>query len=428
MQLRIQSTGLPANPPGRPVTQRVLEIPAGFERHPTRNLAPVQGSSPFTLRDTSAEDVQAQLSLSLQMDLWHDDDLDNAPRPLAIEGTVAEYTPSLQLNIGSIPASQNEVGDIPGARADLSLEAENYLQLQYLPTIYDRLDAGTSRTLQRILGEAGRANALLTTAVHFEYDENLVLASDSISSEDTYTLLEISPVIAYSPSAKTSLWAQGFYRRITVEDSTSSRNEYVLDSGIDCETSVKTSVGIGAEAGHITFDDPEFATQDYQQGYLVWTWKPTTKITFRTRTGVELREFADQSKPNRASLVTNTVLNWQPDEQTRVNFGIRVQNQPSVTQNGALYQDVRIAADVRHEFGWNLYVRGELSIDHRNYDSGLTQMDIVFRPAVGYHTEVGRLFDSVNIEVYYQRQQSYSNQVNSNFDRNVFGLQSTIYF
>jgi len=432
VQFRIQSSGLPTNASARPLAQRVLEIPVGFERHPTRNLSLIQGAEPFTLRNTSAGDAQTQLTMALQMNLWHDDDLDNSPRPHAVEGTVAEYTPSLQLNIGSIPAPRNEIGDIPRSRDDVSLASEYYLQLQYLPTIYDRLDAGTSRTLQRFIGEAGRANELLTTAVHFEYDQNLFVTSDNFSPEDIYTLMEVSPIIAYSPSATTSLWAQAFYRRITVDNNLSSRNEYVLDTGVDCETSAKTSVGIGAELGHIIFDDPEIAAQNYQQAYLVWAWKPTAKVTFQTRTGAELREFANRSAPNRTSLVTNTVLNWLPTEQTRMNFGIRVQNQPSVTQNGTqtgtLYQDIRIAADVRHEFGWNLYVSAELSLDHRNYDSGLTQMDVVFRPAIGYHTEVSRLFDSLNIEVYYQFQQRYSTQLNSNFGRNVFGFQSTIYF
>src|SRR5260221_4828980 len=198
--------------------------------------------------------------------------------------------------------------------------------------------------------------------------------------------------------------------------------------GIDWETSAKTRIGIGGELGHITFDDPGIAAQDYEQGYLAWAWKPTAKITFQTRTGVELRKFVIASKPNRTSLVTTTVLNWQPDEKTRVSFGIRVHKQPSLSRNGALFQDVRIAADVRHDFGWNLYVRGEVSIDHRYYDFGLTQTDVVFRPAFGYHTEVGRLFDSLNIEAYYQYQQRYSNQLESNFGRNIFGLQSTVYF
>ena len=282
--------------------------------------------------------------------------------------------------------------------------------------------------MQRIIGEVGRESPFALTAVHFEYDENLVVTSDNFSSEDTYTLLEISPIIAYNPSAKTSLWAQAFYRGISIQNSNSDRTEYVLDMGINCETSAKTTLGVGAEVAYITFADPEFPAEHYQQAFIVWAWKATAKLAFQTRTGVELREFATPSKPNHGSFVTNTVMNWLPNEQTRVNLGIRVQNQPSVNENGALFQEVRIATDVRHEFGWNVYLRGEIDIDHRNYDSGLTQTDVVFRPAVGYHTEVGRLLDSLNIEIYYQYQLRFSNQINSNFDRNVIGLQSTIYF
>ena len=418
VQIPVQSAGLGSTTAPRPLRQRVLEIPVGFERHPIRNLSAGGESAPFTFRTSSATDVQAQMSLALQTNFAHDDNLSASPRVVRIEDTVAQYIPSVRLNIGTIP----------GPRDALSLDSEYYLQLQYLPTIYERFDVGTSRTLQRIIGEAGRANALLTTALRVEYDENLGITSDTTSPEETFTVLEISPIVTYALSAKTSLRAQAFYRRITLKNSDSDRKESVIDAGIDFETSAKTSIGIGSQLGRIAFDDNIFSPQDYQQAYLAWAWKPTAKVTFQTRTGVELREYASGPKPDHLSFITTSVLNWRPDERTGVNFGVRVQNQPSISQNGTLYQEVRVAADFRHEVFWNLYLRAELSSSHRNYDSGLTQMDIVLRPSVGYHTEVSRLFDSLNIEVYYQYQQSYSNQLNSNFDRNVFGIQSTIYF
>lgn len=359
-----------------------------------------------------------QVSAALQTEFRYDDNLTDLPRPRAIAGTIAEYTPSLQLRIGGTP----------GVRDEHSVESDYYLQAQYLPTIYERLDAGTARTLQRTIWQAGRATALSIADVRLEYDQNLLGASDSDSPEDTYTLLEISPTLIYFPSAKTSLHAQGFYRRITIQDSTTDRNEYVFDAGIDCETSVKATIGVGTELGYIHFDNSEFAAQTYQQCYLAWTWRPTLKVTFQTRIGGEVREFANGSKSDRVTPVTNTVLNWRPDERTSVDFGLRVRNQPSVSETGALFQEIRAAADYRREIGWHLYFRGELYLDHRDYDSGETALDTVFRPAIGYHTDVGRLFDSLNIELYYQRQHTCSNQRDSSYDRNMLGLQSTIYF
>ena len=180
--------------------------------------------------------------------------------------------------------------------------------------------------------------------------------------------------------------------------------------------------------GKSALSTPEFSTQDYGQVYLAWTWKPTLKVTFQTRIGAELREYADHSKPNVITPVTNTVLNWRPNDRTTVALALRVRNQPSVSDTGTLFQEIRFAGEFRHELGWKLYLGGETSIDHRGYDSGQATMDVVFRAALGYHTEVGRLFDSLNIEAYYQHQKTYSNQPGETFDRNYFGIQSTLYF
>ena len=52
----------------------------------------------------------------------------------------------------------------------------------------------------------------------------------------------------------------------------------------------------------------------------------------------------------------------------------------------------------------------------------------MLRPAVGFHTHTSRLFDSLNIELYYQFKRVDSNRTGSDRDRNIFGIETTLFF
>src|SRR5205823_10331522 len=109
-----------------------------------------------------------------------------------------------------------------------------------LPTVLELARAGTSRTLQRLRGEAGRASPISYTSVRFEYDENLFGVGGRDSPEETFTLFELSPLLEYHLSTKSTLQAQGTYDRITLANQNTSRRDYILDLSLDVETSIKT--------------------------------------------------------------------------------------------------------------------------------------------------------------------------------------------
>ena len=209
----------------------------------------------------------------------------------------------------------------------------------------------------------------------------------------------------------------------------SPTNRNILDTGFDVTTSVKTTVGLGLEIGEICFDAIQFGAQHYQQVYFSGSWKPSVKVTFQTRVGVEVRQLVGKPpRADRVSPVIATVLNYAPDAATRINLGLRVHNEPSVSVNGALLQETRLGADIRRELGKNLYARVEASAIWRNYDNPLQQFETNFRPAIGYHSEPGRFFDSVNVELFYQHRRVDSNAPDSSYDRNIFGIETTLFF
>jgi hypothetical protein len=414
------AAGRPAETKARAeIVQRAAEVPAPFLRRPDRNLTPSPTANPFTLRMPSENGLALQASLGLQTAIWHNDNFSNVPNDRAIEETVLEVRPVLRLNLG----------DPPGPRLEKSMDSELYAQVIYIPTLHALPEEDTSRTLQRIIAEIGRANPIFSGALRYEYDENIFGAQGDNSIEDSYTSSVLSLALGYQMSEKTALHAEGVYRRITLDNPISNRTEQFIDAGFDITTSVKTTVGLGCVIGQIRFDADQFSTQHYQQAYFSGTWKPTVKITFQTRVGVELRQFeGQQQKPDRVSPVIATVLNYAPDAVTRINLGLRVHNEPSVSVNGALLTETRLGGDIRREFGRNLYARFEASAIWRDYDTPLQQFETNLRPAIGYHSEPGRYLDSVNVELFYQHRRVDSNAPDASYDRNIIGIETTLFF
>ena len=400
-------------------SERSAETPIAFQRHAGRNLDPADGGPIFTLRSTSDAKALVQLSIGLQADISHTDNLANAQRSLAVEDVIMELRPILQLDVGSPPA---------GRTAD-ALSTEYYARLRYAPTLHTLLDAGTARTLQRVSGEIGRASPVLTSSVRFEYDENIFGARGNDTVEESTTVTEVSPSLEYNLSAKTALRAEGTWRRIAPQDSITQRSEYILETGVACAATVKTTLGAGMEFGHIRFDQAQFGSQNYEQLFGTMAWLASPKIRFQTRAGVELREFDTPApKPLRVSPVATAFVNWFPDERTQFNAGLLVRNQPSVSQTGATFQEIRFGADARHRLAENFYVRGEAAIFRRAYDTGAREIEAVLRPAFGFHTHTSRLFDSLNVELYYQFRRLDSNRPGADRDRNIFGIETTLYF
>ncbi len=415
--IRVEGASVPGRRPA--ASARSPETPVFLQRHAARNLAAQDDSPAFTLRSTGNADVLMQLSIGLQSDTWHTDNVSNSQRRVAVQDVIMESRPILQFEIGTPPVDRT---------ADES-GTEYYLRLQYIPTLHVLLEEGTSRTLQRVMAELGRVSPKLTSILRFEYDENIFGALGNNSVEESSTVTEVSPFIAYNLSIKTALHAEATWRRIAPQDSSTQRSEYIVEAGIVSEMTAKTTLGAGLEFGHIAFDQAQFGAQDYQQAYASMIWQASRTVRFQTRAGVELREFDTPApKPARVSPVATAILNWSPNENSQVSTGLLVRNQPSVSRRGATYQEVRIGMDARRRITDNLYIRGEASLTRRAYDTGVRETEAVVRPAFGFHARESRLFDSVNFEIYYQFKRLDSNGASSDRDRNIFGIESTFYF
>ena len=392
-------------------------VPAALRRLRFRSLAPPDAHDAFTLRTSAG--ILAQLSLGLQAELRASDNVNSSPEPLSISDIIFDFTPVAHLTAGGVPGLQSESSPDP----------EFYLDALYAPTSHNLLRAGQSAFLQHLLVRAGRASPVLHVGARAAYDDNFSALGGDTSAEETSTLFEAGPVLEYRPSAKTTLHARSDWRRTTLEDPTGNHTELTGDAGLDCEMSVKTTAGLAVAAGHIAFDQPLFGTQDYWQGSAVLAWKATPKVTLHAQAGVEVRDFTRPvPKAEFVSAVGVAVLEWQPDERTRVAAAFRVQNVPSNVQGGALVRETKWALEAQRELGANFYASAETDWAGRRYDSGGDQSELTLRPAVGYQIISGAMLDSVKIELFYQLRLHWNHGAGGDFTRNQAGVQMTVFF
>lgn len=416
------AVALPA-PPGAMVRAPRLrsddrDMPAFLRRQRLRGLAALEPSETFTIRTTDGAAILAELSLGFQAQVQTSDNINSAPPAQAIAEEIFDFTPVAQLTAGGIPRLQSED----------SREPELYLNAIYAPTEHQLLRAGRSAFLHHLLAQAGRSNAVVHAGVRLTYDENLFAAGNDSSPEETYALLEVRPVVEYRASVKTTVRFRSDYRRITFEQPDGNRTEGDGEAWIDYLISPKTIVSAGFEAGRIHFDRSDFGTQDYRQGSVSAAWKATAKITFRTRIGVEWREFHRPDRPpEKVSVVGTATLEWRPTEKTRVAASFETRNEPTASQSGSLFRRTRYGIEAEQDLGYSYYARCEVECVQRDYDTGREESEITLRPAVGYRILTGAVFDRVRLELFYQYRRHWTRGADG-YDRNQCGIQLTAFF
>ena len=393
------------------------ELPSFLRRQRLRSLAAFESAEPFTLRTTDGAAILAELSLGFQLQLEASDNVNSAPPGQEISDTVFDFTPIAHLTAGGTPQLQT---------AD-SREPELYLDVLAAPTEHQLVHAGQSAFLQHLFVQTGRSTAVALTGVRLTYDENFFAGGSDSAAEETYTTLEAGPVIDYRTSVRTTVHMRANYRRITLEQPGSNRTEGDITAGIECEISPKTIVGTGFEAGRIVFDNDTFGTQEYRQSYVSMAWKATPKVTFRTRTGIEWREFRRlPPQPEIVTVVTGTTLEWRASETTRVAASFSIRNQPSVTQNGSLFRETRYGVLAEQYFGYSYYARCAAECVQRAYDTGSRETDFTLRPAVGYLIRSGAWVDGVKFEIFYEYRRSWNQNAGGGYIRNEGGLQLSV--
>ena len=384
-----------------------------------QGVASSSGMQPYTWGLSG--DVSAQLALGLQSALLYTDNVDFVTNDRTKSETLFEISPIIKLDLGD----PQGVISSPNSR-----RSEYYASLLYVPTFYYRLDEEMDDYAQHFLGEVGRVNEVSRSVLRLDYDERILTSSENTSPEENYTLLDASALVEYRISPRTLVYGKATYRRISLVPASANRDTWIGEVAGVWDLSPKTRLGLGTEFGHIIFNQPALGTQDYQQAFFTIDWKPTMKLGFTTRTGLERREF-NRSPPRemKTSLVTMTALFWQATEKTRISARFRVANSPSVIAQGSLLREIRFGPDIMHDFSLHFYSAAELQVIRRRYDTGRLDWEPTARFAFGYRDDIDKTHNRLNIEFFIQwhrRERSDLNDVD--LERTQVGVQVTKFF
>ncbi len=362
-------------------------------------------------------DDSAQLSVGLQPELFYTDNIKYAANSVAVGATVFELTPIIRLDIGDPQEGAMSTGKL----------SKYYAGLLYVPTVRQLLEEGEQKILQHFFGEIGRLTEISRISLRLDYDERILASSDNTSLEDTYTLLEASGLFDYHFTPKTMLHSKVTYRGITLEDSTADRTLWIGEAGLEWAATAKTTLGMGTELGMIDFT--RGGGQSYQQALMMSRWKPMAKLNVSARAGMEWREFTGAAPQDmKISPVGAVAMQWLATEKTRFSTRLRVGNEASVVQQGALFREYRIGAEVTHDFSDQWYGSGDVQFVRRNYNTNRRESEPVTRFVLGYRESPDRTTSQMNIELYFQWRQR---QRHGNFEvanRSQIGIQVTKFF
>ncbi len=404
----------------RPIAQsprRDTDLGLTVQRRRWRSLSPVAAGQPPTWG--FSQPVPFQVSLGLQGEVFYTDNIASEPNDRAQGGTVLELSPIIRLDVGDVPLEGS-----PASRL-----TEYYGTLLYVPTLHYLVDEDETQHLQHVFSQVGRSTETSHLSLRVDYDERIVSSSDDTSPEDTYTVFEVSPAFDYYLTPKTRLRTRLSWRDITVADGISNRTTWTGEAGLEWAATPKTTLGLGTEVGRLDFEQEEAGRQDYAQLLVVWRWRPTAKLNLYSRAGVERREF-DKTPPKgtQFSPVAAAAVQWLATEQTRVSARFRVGNEPSIVENGALFQDIRFGTEVQHDLSTHWYVAGEFQLIGRDYDTGRRETEPATRLTLGFRENPDPSANHLHVELYLHWRQRQRHDEPETADRTQVGLQVTKYF
>lgn len=384
-----------------------------------QTVASAAGSQPYTWGVSG--DIAARMALGVQSALFFTDNIYFQTPDRAREETMFEISPVIKIDLGDPQAWLNSM---PTNQSDY------YASLLYVPTFYYHLGEELDDYAQHFLGEAGRMNEVSRVVLRLEYDERLLVSSENTSPEENYTLLDASALVERRFATRFTLRGRSSYKHVEVVPATANRGTLTGEISATLEISPKTKAGLGAEMGHVMFEEDALGTQDYQQAFFTIDWRPTPKLGLTTRTGLEWRQFNRlPARPMKTSIVTQTGFFWQPSDKTRLNLSLRVANQPSVLAQGSLFREIRFGPDFTHDFTPHFYSAGELFMARRRYDSGRLDWEPMGRLAVGWREDPDKSLNRLNVELFVQwHRRERSDLANADVQRSQVGFQVTKFF
>lgn len=327
---------------------------------------------------------------------------------------------------------------------DIVTRDENYLRLEYTPSIFLFAQNSNNDAVQHVVhAEAQYRLSKLTLGL--SQDVQLLNGTDlnqstgtgssinqvnlDVSGRTRVNIFVTRLTASYNVSEKTGVSAalensRSDYNRLISSD-TVSGNIFV-----NYTYSPKIVVGVGASGGYL-FSESGNTDQNYEQANVRVSYQLTGKLSTNGSAGLELRQFqgANASGTNFSPVFELAVI-YQPFDATTLTLSATRRILSSAVLDGQDYTTTGVTISGRQRFYQRFFVGLTLGYEHSSYfntikGSGASREDDYVFVQPTFDLDITRYWSA---GLFYLHRENSTSQSSFSFRDNQFGLRTTFTF
>jgi len=326
---------------------------------------------------------------------------------------------------------------------DVFQKEENYIRLDYTPSVFLFLDHSQDDAVQHLIRLEGhhrfrRLDLALAQDIQILDSADLVGRTDTtitgnFANLDVSTRTHVNIFVtrlnaAYEITGKTSLSS-------TIESTISDYQDFISSqviSGnlfVNYAYSEKITVGLGGTAGYDLVDEPD-PDQTFEQANLRLSYQASGKVSFNASGGVEFRQFEHSSRGTYISPVFEIDATYQPFAATSLSLAISRRTLNSAVLVAQDFASTTVALGARQRLFQRAYIGFNIGYQNSDYFSTLSgfnanRNDDYYFVQPSLDVMITRFW---SIGGYYLHRQDDSSVDVFSFDNNQVGFRTVLTF
>jgi hypothetical protein len=326
---------------------------------------------------------------------------------------------------------------------DIFQRAENYLRLDYTPSVFLFLDHSENDAVQHLIHLEGhhrfrRLDLSLIQDIQILDGADLgatvdggitgTFANIDVSTRTRVNVYTTQLKTAYELTGKTSL-SGGLNSSITDYPDLISSEVISGNLFINYAYSDKLVVGIGGTGGYDFVDDPN-PDQSFEQANVRLSYQATGKVSLSASGGVEFRQFEQSSRDTYISPVFEIDGTYQPFVATSLSLAISRRTLNSAVLAGQDFASTTVYVTARQRAFQRIYLSLNVGYQNSDYfstvsDTSANRSDDYYVIMPGIDVMVTRFW---SVGAYYLHRQDDSSIDFFSFDNNQVGVRTVLTF
>lgn len=326
---------------------------------------------------------------------------------------------------------------------DIFDRQENYIRLDYTPSVFLFLDHSEDDAVQHLIRLEGhhrfrRLDLVLAQDIQILDGADLAGTSDTtitgnFANVDVSTRTRVNIFVTqlkagYEITGKTSLSSE---LDSTITDYPDFISSQVVSGNlfVNYAYSEKINVGVGGTAGYDFVDEPD-PDQSFEQANLRMSYQASGKTSFNATGGVEFRQFENSSRGTYISPVFEVDGTYQPFAATSFSLAISRRTLNSAVLVDQDYNSTTISLGARQRLFQRAYIGFNIGYQNSDYFSTLSgfnanRNDDYYFVQPSLDVMITRYW---SVGGYYLHRQDDSSVDAFSFDNNQFGFRTVLTF